>query len=99
MTAKIIEWREHALRGRSSKGAAQEKAAATDGQNSLATYKHAIHHLLGEAEGLEMLLLNLERLSVDDEATRLLRTTREALIAMIVRARQAIEEIDQTILL
>jgi len=98
MTAKIIEWPEHARRLPSFSGFALAKAAATDSPKSLTTDQYVtIHHLLGEAEALEVLLLNLERLSFDDEAIRLLRTSREAPIVMIVRARQAILAIDRTI--
>ena len=96
MNADIIEWSDHGRKRRLAESLAQAKTLEGEIEQLLSGGK-AASGIPGVLRGIETLtkrLTGIEHLLLDDDSRRVLRTTREALDAMVARARQILEKRD-----
>ncbi len=93
MTADIIDWSDRGRRRRLVQGLAHARTLAGAIEQLLSGGKGPteILRVLGEIETLNRRLVGLEHLLLDEDSRRVLRTTREALSAVVERARQVLD--------
>lgn len=92
LTADIIDWSDRGRRRRLVQGLAHAKALADEIEQLLSGGKGPeLLRVLGEIETLNSLLIGLEHLLPDEDSKRVLRTTREALDAVVARARKILD--------